>query len=204
MKFRALLVLLTLFSFNTGYAQNADEEQPGDPTLESQYRELKDESNNYQIYKVVKETEMDNFWKSVADTLKENHDQIQSLNKEVADLNKQVKNLQSQVSERDASLEEQEFNIEHMSFLGMSLTKSTYVAFTWTIIFILLIIALILFFRFKSANRITVQTRKEFSQLQEEFEAHRKRARETESRIKRELQTEINRVVELKEKLGDK
>lgn len=200
MKFKAYLILLAALITSNAFSQNANNDSL---SLKSQFQELKKESNNYQIYKVVKESRLDQFWSSVADTLKINHDQIQSLETEVNGLNGQVEDLHGQVSERDTKLSDQEFNIEHMTFLGMPLTKSTYVTITWTIIFILLIIALVLFFRFRSANTITVRTRREFNLLQEEFEAQKKKARETESRIKRDLQTEINQVVELKAKLGE-
>lgn len=203
MKLKLIILVFTLFTFSNGFCQTAaqDEAQTVN-TLSSQYKQLKDEANNYQIYQVVKESALDNFWGSVADTLHETSVTIASLNAEVAKLKNQVKELKSQVAERDTSLSKQEYNIDHMSFLGMMLTKSTYVVITWIIIFILLIIALILFFRFQNANKVTVRTRKEFAQLQEEFEMQRKKARETESKIKRDLQTELNRVEELKSQLG--
>jgi septal ring factor EnvC (AmiA/AmiB activator) len=70
------------------------------------------------------------------------------------------------------------------------------------LIFALLIAALVLYFRFQSANRITQQTRKEYQTLQSEFDEHRQRTRENETKLKRDLQTEINRVEELKGKSG--
>lgn len=201
MKFHSIF-LITLFLILSATAFSQDEPEVRND-LKNQFQEMKSSSNNYQIYKVVKESSLDNFWKSVADTLKVDRNQIQSLNAEVAGLNEEVAELKDQVSERDASLEEQEYQIEHMSFLGMGLTKATYVTFTWILIFILLIAVIILYFRFNSANKITVAARNEYASLNEEFEAHKKRSRETESKIKRDLQTEINTVQELKQKLGE-
>ncbi len=204
MKFYSVLILISsLFAVTTVFAQDAESTTDKPNNLENQFQELKDNSNNYQIYKVVKETSLNSFWNSVEDTLNAGRSEISSLKAEVSNLNTEVANLKNQVSERDASLEEQEYQIEHMSFLGIGLTKATYVTFTWVLIFILLIAAVILYFRFKSANKITVNTKNEYSSLNEEFENHKKRSRETESKIKRELQTEINTVQELKQKLGD-
>lgn len=201
MRFHSLFItVLFVVSSFTAFSQD-ETETPND--LQNQFQEMKSSSNNYQIYKVVKESSLDNFWKSVADTLKEDRNQIKSLKAEVDALNNEVSNLKNQVSERDASLEEQEYQIEHMSFLGMGLTKGTYVTFTWVLIFILFLAALILYFRFKSANKVTIKAKNEYKTLDEEFEAHKKRSRETESKIKRELQTEINTVQELKQKLGE-
>ncbi len=197
------IVFLLILSSNASFAQDEPAEIDVPNTLENQFQELKSNSNNYQIYKVVNETSLDNFWKSVADSLKMDRAEIKALKAEVSQLNDEVGSLKIQVTERDAQLEEQEYQIEHMSFLGIGLTKGTYIVFTWILILILLIAALILYFRFKSANRITIKSKSEYSALSEEFENHKKRARENESKIKRELQTEINTVQELKQKMGE-
>lgn len=172
-------------------------------SLKQQYEQLKDESNNYQIYKVVNEQKLDAFWATVADTLKSNQAQIDALHKEVAQLNKEVASLSKQVSERDSSLAAQEHKIDHMSFLGLSLTKAAYITLTWSFIIVLLIIAFVLYYRFNAANRITTAKKKDYDTLATEYEAHKQKCRETETKLKRELQTEINKVVELKEQLGE-
>ena len=199
-----LIVLVFLFSSFHSFSQDSQEEttEP-DNTLENQFRVMKSSSNTYQIYKVVKLTSLDEFWRTVSDSLKVERGEVKSLKAEVVGLNAEVSNLEGQIAVRDSHLEEQEFQIEHMSFLGMSITKGAYVTITWIIIFVLFFTAIILYFRFKSANRITVKAKNEYSELDEEFENHKKRARETESKIKRELQTELNTVQELKQKFGE-
>lgn len=182
-------------------AQESDESAPN--TLEKQYFQLKDESNNYQVYKVVKEVKMDAFWSSVADTLKQTGKEISSLKSEVKELKSEVASLESGVAERDSSLKQQAHLIEHMSFMGMDMTKSGYSTFTWSIILVLIIAVLVLYFRYNSANKVTRSTRKDYDVLQEEFEEHKKRSREKETKLKRDLQTEINRIEELKTKFGE-
>lgn len=196
------IILLAFFAAISvaGSAQEVEESN----TLNNQYKELKSKSNNYQIYKVVKETSLDEFWSSVQDTIRNERTQVQSLQKELSSSKKEVNDLNAQVAQRDASIEEQEYNIEHMSFLGIPLTKGTYVTFTWILIFMLFFAAMILYFRFIGANKTTTQTKKEMESLQNEFEGHRQRTRENETKLKRDLQTELNRVEELKAQLdGD-
>jgi len=194
---RALIFSLSLLIGSIAMAQDDNESN----SLQDQYNDLKAKSNNYQIYKVVKETSLDAFWASAKDSLKIERSRIQALQTEVNGLNKEVAQLQTQVSTRDEQLAEQEHQIEHMSFLGASLTKSSYITLTWAIIFALLIAAVIFYVRFYSANSITSKTRAEMQQLQEEFEHHRQRTRDNETKLKRDLQTEINRVEELKAQL---
>lgn len=191
--FAALAALLFTFTLSA-----QDEEAAN--TLPEQYENLKSKSNNYQIYKVVKEASLDEFWSGVKDTISDERARIKALNAEVTDLKKEVTSLNEEVASRDAALEEQEFMIEHMSFLGIPLTKTAYITFTWILIFGLFIAAAVLYFRFRSAHRVTAQTRKEMHVLQDEFDSHRKRTRENETKLKRDLQTEINRVEELRNK----
>lgn len=199
MKIRIFAALVFAFGAIQGAAaQGADEEPVND--LKAQFEYLKDRSNNYQDYKVVRKSALDNFWESVEDTLTENRAEISSLAKEVGDLEKQVADLQKQVQERDLALSEQEHQIEHMDFLGMELTKGAYITYTWTIIILLLVAVAFLWFRFKSAHSVTARTLDEFKLLQEEFEAHRKSSREKETKLRRDLQTEINKLEELKGK----
>ncbi|MCA1761704.1 MAG: hypothetical protein LC664_01705, partial [Flavobacteriales bacterium] len=193
-------LLLCLF---TTAVFSQEEDSNDSNSLDDQFNELKKSSNNYQDYKVVKKVSLDEFWTSVADTLKKNNNEINSLNEEVKSLKAEVSSLQSQVAERDESMAEQKSLIDNMEFLGIPISKGSYKTFTWIIIFALLIIALILYFRFNKANKVTVATRKEFESLQNEFDAHRQKSRENETKLKRELQTELNRVEELKMKLGD-
>ena len=180
-----------------------DDNAPESNSLDDQFNELKKSSNNYQDYKVVKKVSLDRFWSSVADTLEENNAEIKNLKEEVKSLKAEVSSLKSQVSERDESLAEQKSLIDNMEFLGVPISKSTYKTLTWIIIFALLLIAVILYFRYNKANKVTVETRKEFESLQNEFDAHRQKSRENETKIKRDLQTELNRVEELKMKLRE-
>jgi outer membrane murein-binding lipoprotein Lpp len=188
-----LLFAIISFSLNAQDSSN---------TLNAQFEKLKSESNNYQIYKVVEKSALNDFWDTVEDTLNDNAAKINKLQSDVNKLSGNVSKLENTVEQKDKELEDQASKIENMQFLGMDMTKSSYVIFTWTIILVLFIIVLVLYFRFKKANRVTKQKRIDYNELQEEFEAHRKRSRETETKIKRDLQTEINRVEEMKSQRG--
>jgi len=191
------IFLTTVFIIAAAGFMSAQDGEASSNSLPEQYNELKSSSNNYQIYKVVKESALDEFWGGVRDTLQAERARINSLNAEVASLNKEVSSLQAEVASRDARLEEQEHMIDHMTFLGIPLTKTAYITFTWVLIFGLFIAALVLYFRFNAAHRITASTRKEIQAIQEEFDTHRQRTRENETKLKRDLQTEINKVEEL-------
>ncbi len=206
MKLKVLIAICiafgTFFVSTAQTIQTTDEEEISND-LGAQFEQLKDRSNNYQDYKVVKKSALNSLWKSVEDTLKVNRSEIHSLKGVVGDLETEVADLKRQVENRDKALDEREFQIEHMEFMGMSLTKSTYITLTWILIFILLIAVVVLWIRFKSAHSVTRNTRDELRVLQDEFDQHRKNSRDKETKLRRDLQTEINRVEELRGKFGE-
>lgn len=200
MKMNALGLLTALLLASTLSTAQSDAESAN--SLNNQFQELKKKSNNYQNYEVVDRAVLDNFWNNIEDSLNAQSEQVAKLQKDLASTQKNVRELESQIAERDEKITEQSDLIDNMSFLGIQIGKGAYVTITWAIIFVLIIVVLIVYFRFKKANRVTVETKKEINSLQSDFEAHRQRSRENETKIKRDLQTEINRVEELKEKLG--
>lgn len=201
MLYRTIFNLIVFAFLSTNIA--AQDETEGPNTLENQYLELRKESNSYQQYKVVDKNSLTEFWQSVADTLQQNGAEINGLNKQVRDLKNTVSKLETDLAQRDSSLSDQAYQIDHMNFLGIDMTKSGYITFSWVIIFALIAAVLVLYFRFTSANKTTKSTKKDFNQLQDEFEEHKRRTRDRETKLKRDLQTEINRVEELKGKLGE-
>jgi len=200
MKMNAFGLLTALLFASTLTIAQSDSESVN--SLSNQFEELKKKSNNYQNYEVVDRAVLDDFWNNIEDSLNVQKQEISDLKKNLSSTQKNVTELEAQISERDNKITEQSERIDNMSFLGVQISKGTYVTITWAIIFILIVVVLIVYFRFKKANKVTTETRKEFNSLQSEFETHRQRARENETKIKRDLQTEINRVEELKEKLG--
>ena len=80
-----------------------------------------------------------------------------------------------------------------MSFLGILVSKATYNVILWTIIAGLLGLLLLFIYKFRRSNILTQIAKSNLSELETEYEDHRRRALEREQRISRQLQDEINR-----------
>lgn len=206
MKFIKSYLLLSFFLISVvGFSQTeTNQDTVESKTLESQFQQLKKEANDYQVYKVVKRTELDKFWKVVEDSLQLYESEIEASNSKIASLTSEVNELSQEVGKLDSDLTDQEYAIHHLSFMGVDMTKDGYKILSWIIIGVLILLLIIIFIRFKSANRITQKTKLAYADLETEFEAHRKRAMEKETTIKRELQTAINTLQELNQKPGKK
>ena len=85
-----------------------------------------------------------------------------------------------------------------IGFLGMEVSKTGYNIFVWIIIAALAIGIGAVFMLFQRSNAVTTQTKKTFKELEREYNAHKEKARETQIRLKRELQTALNALNEQK------
>ena len=204
LKISALIALiLTLCMALPVYAQEADTAiEETSNTLTSQFEALKKSSNRYEDYKVVKENKLNALWKNVEDSVQVLRTQITTLQQQLASQEQELKEIKGQLAQRGDELERSESQNATISFLGMDILKETYSTVMWSIVGILLVLMLGALYKFHSSNKITTRTQREHEALNEEFEEFRKRSREREIQIKRELQTERNHLEELRQKIS--
>lgn len=197
-----VIVLLLLISSADISAQN--EAKGGSQTLREQFQEIIDKSETYTEYKVIRRTKLDQYSKSVQDTLNTNRSQINGLNRKVADQQDQISSLRGQITALEAQLADSEEQRNNLSFLGINLNKATYHIIVWVIIAALAVFGIIAYSSFMRSNVITTKTKKEYKELEVEYEDHKRNSHERQIKTGRELQTERNKVEELKAKLKAK
>ena len=192
---KCFALLLTLLS-SPLFAQETEEADPMD--LDSQYERLMKKSTSYKDYKVVKKVGLNELWENINDSLDQSRSNHEKALTKIDDLNKELKATNDSLSTTSSSLEESNFSRDRISFLGIPLLKVTYNTIVWGIILLLAGLAVILFLRFAKSNATTKSTKKEYNSLEDEFEEYKKKARESEINLKRELQTAINTIEDLK------
>ena len=190
-----VFVLLTLTFPSLLNAQAVEEE---DNTLDKQYETLMKVSTTYQEYKVIKHVRLNAFWKNIQDSILTAKVKQQTLKQEIADLNEELLTTQNNLGEVTSNLEVSNHDRDRIDFIGIPLTKSFYNSLVWGIIFILGGLAVLFFFRFNKSNAITRSTKKEADTLFNEYDNYKKNTRDKELQLKRELQTAINTIEDLK------
>jgi DNA repair exonuclease SbcCD ATPase subunit len=202
MKFKILIVLFVAFFSSTTFAQEGSE--PTDNALSTQFREMKDNANNYQEYKVVKETNLNTFWKNVQDTLAERRQQYIESQNRIQAQQQEISRLTSDVSTRDTQIEEAEGKIANLSVLGMEFNKESFVLFFWIVLAILLVVIAIILYKHRYSRQFAKRKHNDYEALEAEFNDFKTRAREKETRLMRDLQTERNRYEELNQRGGSR
>lgn len=171
-------------------------------SLKDSYQELYSKSENYNDYKVIKSTRLNAFWKSVDDSLGIYKAEIRTNRSEIAGLKGELNRLEEKQVQLENDLDKAVARADGISVFGFLMHKNTYNLIVWGII---LGLGVAIFFLFGSqlrSKRLYKTTRKEFKDLVEEFEDYRKKSYDKKIKMGRELQTERNKVEELKNKLA--
>lgn len=162
-------------------------------SVDSQFEYVIKKSNNYQEYEVIPKGWMVKLRSQVADTLKGMRSEKISLNQELNLRADKIEELTGQLASTQDSLQATRVAQDEMALLGMPMSKGGYRSVMWSIIGILLLLLIVFIIRFRTSNTLTVQTKENLANLQDEFDDHRKRSLEREQKLRRELQDELNK-----------
>ena len=167
-------------------------------TLDEQFQDLKKRSYSYKEYKNIKEVDLNSFWKIVQDSLKAKDQAYATSQGTITSQNQKIGELNKTIQTQKATIDEKEFDTQHISVLGMDMSKESYKLFNMVTILALLFLLGVLFYQFRSSQKIAVSKKKDFDKLSEDFEEYKRNALEKQMKLRRELQTERNRIDEIR------
>lgn len=191
MKNRLFSLLLGLFILVSGIAlaQDSSEQQGSlqSGTIDSQFDYLYRVSNNYQEYKVVRRSYLDQLKSNIMDSIQTMRGEVLEMKGEVQARQDSIRSIQTLLNQTEAEKQEAIEAKDNFSFLGMGIHKAVYSTFMWVLVAALAVaLAFFSFKYFRSFSKIK-RAEKDLVDLQEEFEQHRKNTLERERKLKREL-----------------
>lgn len=193
-----LTMLMALFSLQLQYGQQEEDELSLDGgTIESQFQYLYKNSGNYNAdgrrYEVVRIINLDKLRDNVLDSINAANTTRTQLKATISGHESTINSLNEQLKETTDNLTSVTEEKDSMAFLGIQVSKGTYNFILWTIILGLLLLLLLFIYKFRRSNFLTQEAKANLSDLESEYEDHRRRALEREQRISRQLQDEINK-----------
>jgi septal ring factor EnvC (AmiA/AmiB activator) len=192
MKKKLLSLLPMLFFFTFCFSQDAEEIQPH-PTLEQQFIEVVDESNDYQEYKVIKRAEINTLRKNILDSIAALETKIDTAYASIGRQKNQIASLEQELKATNNELVLTRDREDSISLLGIATKKSTYNFLMWSIIILLLLGLLFFIYKFMNSHAVTKEAQLRLAETEIEYEAHRQKALENEQKIRRKLQDELNK-----------
>lgn len=173
------------------------QEEEANPSIKQQFERMM-KYTTYQEYKVIPIDKLGIFWNNVTDTIAIQTKNINDLNSQLAAHESTITDLRMDIDSLKGSLQISESTNEVISFMGTSFNKGTYHLLVWSIIFILLGLAIFAYLMFIRCNVVTVKIKRELDIIRKELDAEKGKSREVQVRLKRELQTAVNTIDEMK------
>ena len=180
--------LFLLFSISIlGFAQNTDN------SIENQFTKVIDQSNSYKEFKVIEKAKLSILRKNVSDSLDLLENTIKATQGTVEKLQSEINTLTQNLSTSEKSLSKSIEKENGIEILGILTNKTTYNTILWSIILGLVAVLAFIILRHRSSNNITKETKLKLSEVETEFDAHRKKTLVNEQLLRRKLQDEINK-----------
>ncbi len=199
---RLLFLLMFLLAINIHYSQETETETDDalsldDGPISNQFDYISKRSGNYRAdgirYEVVKESNLFKLRKNVLDSLAAISKNISQLKATIYEHETTISSLNKKLVETTANLTTVSEEKDSMSLLGIQVSKGTYNIILWTIIGALFLLLGVFIYRFRNSNILTQEAKHNLSELELEYEDHRRKALEREQKISRQLQDEINK-----------
>jgi len=195
-----LFTALTLLLFSTANAQDTDDGEElslNSGTIDNQFEYVFRKSGNFkgtkgQKYEAVKQAWLLKLKANVLDSLKTTYQELDNTQAVVQTQAKEIEGLKLNLSKTKTSLDNTISEKDSMELFGMQMTKPNYSLTLWSIVGVLSALLLFFIFKYRSSNSITKQANASLSEIEDEFEEHRRNALEREQKVRRQLQDMIN------------
>lgn len=200
---RTLLIAWLGLGAHTLLAQGAPAESvPKDfvpsTSLQEQFVFLKEESSTYKDKKIIREVRLNRFWSNVRDSLAQVQQQLNAVQARVNTYDDEIDSLNKKIEAQQQAVDASEHASTHINVLGINMLKGSFLSFFWITASVLALLLLIALYQYRNSRQVTSKTQYNLRAIQRELEDFRKKSLEKERKLRRELQTERNRVEELK------
>ncbi|MDN5210675.1 hypothetical protein QQ020_01410 [Fulvivirgaceae bacterium BMA12] len=195
-------IFFIVIATSTLHAQTTEKTPLDSGTLSQQFEYVKKKSSSYNDFKVIKLSRLDKMWSNALDSLSATRSSLAEFQKKVGTQQTTIDGLNKSLEDTKQQLAEVTEEKDSISLLGIGMAKKNYHGLMWFLVFALLAMLGVAIYKFKDSNKITVNAERDFRNVSEEYEEFKKKSLEKERKLKRELQTEINRVEDLKRRIN--
>lgn len=144
--------------------------------LEQQFSVFKENLNFWNGSYFLTEPQLNEFYKTLSDSISVFKDEVQEYKKELNvaknELNTKIKETEEIQAKMDTSIQRE----NSIKVFGSYVNKGMYTLTMYLFILTVLVLSAIVFILYKRSNKITRQIKKDYNELKEEYEVHKKNA----------------------------
>jgi tetrahydromethanopterin S-methyltransferase subunit B len=190
--------LLTIFFLTSFFSMLKGQYTMPDALLKNsiteQIKYIKEKTLIYEDYRAIREDMFQKLMANFSDTLSAANARINRLNITVSELKRNVDSLTADLESTKTSLETAVRTKNSFRLFGSEINKLAYNTIMWLTIATLAVILAIVFMSFKRSLTITRTTEKELKDLNDEFQAYRKTAREAREKMSMDHFNELKKL----------
>lgn len=187
MKRSAVLLIVLVSQSLISLAQKNTSAWKSEKNLEQQYSVFKKNVNFWSGSYFMKPQQLDEFYGAITDS-------INLLEKNMLDSQNKIVSLQNELSANKNETADIKTKLAEsiklqnsITVFGMDVNKNVYSYTMYAFILGVLVIAGVVFLLFKRSNTITVRSKKEYVELKQEFETHKKNSLDRYTKMNMEL-----------------
>lgn len=189
-----LIIVILIMVTGKGNGQATMPDELNKNTLKEQMNYIGEHTRIYENYRAIREDMFQKIKGNVSDTLSAAKSTIVRLNNLTSTLNHTIDSLNTTLETTKTRLEDITRTKNSIRLLGLEVNKLIYNTIMWTIVAGLVAILVIGFLVFKRNLSVTINTRKEFRELKDEFEAYRKTSREAREKMSMDHFNELKKL----------
>lgn len=192
---KTLFLSLTIVSCFITQAQNPETTAN---TIDVQFKNLIEESNDFQEYKIIDQAKISQVRKNTNEHIQKLNENISLLKSSITTKDNKIGSLEKELAEANTELSKVKAERNSMNFLGIQTNKGVYNTIVWAIVGVLGFLFVLMSMRFKSSNATTKEAKNELKLVEDELEDIRHKSIEKVQKLGRELQDERNKLSKLK------
>ncbi len=197
MKRTTILLICVLAGVSVSAQTASDALERDSQTLNERYFVMKNKSQTYQDYKVIKENILEGMWKIVQDSMQHKQSEIRKANATIASLNNELDENKQTLKEKEESMQDVLYASTHITVLGIDFTKGVFAGLMGAVILLLGLIIAVIYYTMKMMRRNLAEKVELMNSISTEYEDYKRRAMDKQTKLSRELQNERNKLMEL-------
>lgn len=169
-------------------------------TLDQQFNDLKENSETFKQYKVIDQQALNKFWTVTNDSIGQLREQLSTVRAESESKEMTIADLKQSLETKEQQIAELDNQTSTIEVFGANINKGTFIFITFFTIGALIIVLAVVLYQFKDNRRLARIKVKDYENLNNQFEEYKKDALEKQMKLRRELQTERNKLEEARGK----
>ncbi|MBN2636720.1 MAG: hypothetical protein JXR61_10655 [Prolixibacteraceae bacterium] len=180
-------LILCIFIWFPSVAQKDINAWKNENNIEQQFEVFKKNLNFWDGNYFLNEKQLTDYYRAFADTVAALESAIATNVTTIQELRNELRTTNAELDDTKLELEDSIKNRNSISMFGLNIDKGFYTMLMSLIILTLVILLIVVYYLYKRSNTITVQTKKDYADLKQEFDTHKKDSLDRYTKINMEL-----------------